>query len=506
MNRTIGATLSLLLLLFLQAPVVVAQSGTVTHQTGHVSKQPVTTAHQTDHVSRQPVTVSRQHGIAEHQSDQVSRQPGVVSRQQDDVSRQPVMNLQECLRIGLENNYDLQISRNEERISDNNVTIGNAGFLPEINLNSSYSLRESNSNQYTSDGSDVIESRSNNTATLDAGINLNWTLFEGFRVQTNYQRLKELQTIGELNTQLEVEELIASLTAEYYNYVHQQLRLGNLQYAVALSKERLRIVEARYQVGSLSRLDLQQARVDFNADSSLLIQHNEILNSSRIRLNELMGVNVEQFFLAEDTTIRFSRDLSKEQLYGKSMEHNTRLLLTEKNRTLSELDLKTLQSRNYPYLRLNGGYGFTHYNYNSGTLDRQRSWGPTAGLTLGMTLFDGFNRKREQRNARIMIENSELEIDRYKLALESDFANMWMAYQNNIDLTNLEIESLENAELNYEIAMERYKIGDLSGLELREAQNSLLGAEQRLLNAQYSTKLYEISLMQISGSIAHYLD
>lgn len=418
---------------------------------------------------------------------------------------QAILNLQECLRIGLENNYDLQISRNEELISDNNVTLGNSGFLPEVSLNSGYTLRGSNSDQFPEDGSEPIETRSSNTGTLDAGINLNWTLFEGFRVQTNYKRLQELQTIGELNTRLAVESLIANLTAEYYNYVQQQIRLGNLQYAVSLSKERLRIVEARYQVGSLSRLDLQQAKVYFNADSSLLIQQYEILNSSRIRLNELMGVDVDQLFLAEDSTIRFDTTLSKEQLYHRAMDHNTMLLLTEKNRTLSELELKTLQSRNYPYLRLNGGYGFTHFDYNTGAMDRQRTWGPTAGITLGFTLFDGFNRRREQRNARISLENSELEIERYKLALESDFANMWMAYQNNIELAKLEIESLENAELNYEIAMERYKIGDLSGLELREAQNSLLEAEQRLLTAQYNTKLYEISLAQISGLVDRYL-
>ena len=102
--------------------------------------------------------------------------------------------------------------------------------------------------------------------------------------------------------------------------------------------------------------------------------------------------------------------------------------------------------------------------------------------------------------------NRELEIERNRLALQSDFANMWMSYQNNMELTQLEIESLRNAELNYEIAMERYKIGDLSGLELREAQNSLLEAEQRLLTAQYRTKMYEISLLQISGNVASYLN
>ena len=416
-----------------------------------------------------------------------------------------VIDLRECLRIGLENNFDLQIARNQELVSENNVTLGNAGYLPQVSVSSGYNLRSSNTDQIPAEGDEVVENRNSNTQTLDAGINLNWSLFEGFRVQTNYKRLKELQSAGELYTRLEMENLIANLTAEYYNYVQQQIRLGNLQYAVSLSKERLRIVEARYQVGSLSRLDLQQAKVDFNTDSSQLIQQYEILNRSRIKLNELMGVDVESEFIAQDTTIIFNESLAKDELFDRTMAQNTFLQISESNLTLSELELRNLRSRNYPYLRLNAGYGFTHYNYNSGNLERQRNWGPNVGLTLGYTLFDGFNRKREQKNQQIIIRNRELEVERDKLVIESDFANMWMAYQNNIELTNLEIESLENATINYEIAMERYRIGDLSGLELREAQNSLLEAEQRLLTAQYNTKLYEISLMQISGSITTFL-
>ncbi len=419
---------------------------------------------------------------------------------------QEVMTLQDCLRKGLENNYDLQITRNEALISDNNVTLGNAGYLPSVSLSSGYNQRISNSDQFTRDGGETVQTRNASTGTTDAGINLNWTLFEGFRVQTNYKRLQELQSIGELNSRLAIENFIANLTAEYYNYVQQLLRLNNLKYAVALSKERLRIVEARYQVGSLSRLDLQQARVYFNADSSQLIQQYEILHRSRIMLNEMMGGDVDYIFTAQDSTILFDASLSKEQLLDATLNYNTGLLLTEKNKLLSELELKNLQSRKYPYLRLNGGYGFTHYDYSSGTFDRQRTWGPTFGVTLGYTLFDGFNRKREQQNAKITIQNRELQIEQRKLALQSDFANMWIAYQNNMELTILETESLENAELNYEIAMERYKIGDLSGLELREAQNSLLEAEQRLLTAQYNTKMYEISLLQISGKIGKYLE
>lgn len=351
-----------------------------------------------------------------------------------------------------------------------------------------------------------MKTRGSSTQMLDAGINLNQPLFEGFKVQTNYKRLNELKTIGELNTRLEVENFIANLAAEYFNYVQQNIRLNNLKYTVQLSEERLRIVEARYQIGSLSRLDFQQAKVDFNADSSLLIQQYEILNASRIKLNELMGVeNVEQPFVTEDTLIYFNADLSKDKLYESMLSENTLLKLVEKDKVLSELDLKTLQSQNYPYLKLNAEYGFTHYDYNTGTIDKQRNWGPVVGVTLGFNVFNGFNRKREQKNARIAIENRQLAIEKQKLSLKSNFANMWMAYQNNIELTKLEYESLENARINYEIAIDRYKLGDLSGLELREAQNSLLEAGQRLVSAQYRTKLYEISLLQISGKIEKYL-
>ena len=422
------------------------------------------------------------------------------------VQAQQSMNLQQCLKIGLENNYDLRISRNDQRISDNNLSLGNAGYLPTLDASADLSTQSLNTDQFPSDGGESVALRNSNTSTFDAGIDLNWTLFEGFKVKTNYSRLKELKNIGQLNTQYNIENFISDFTSEYYNYVQQALRMRNLRHAVDLSRERLRIVESRYQIGSLSRLDLQQARVDFNADSSQLIQQYEVLHTSRIRLNQMMGMpNVEQSLSVNDTNIVFNAQLSKEDLFRDMMAKNTSLLLTQKNQVLSNLDLKTLQSRNYPYLKLNAGYGFTNYNYNQGTLDRQRTWGPNIGLTLGFNIFDGFNRKREQKNVRIEIENRQLELDRFKLSLQSDFSSMWMSYQNNILLTRLEEESLRNALLNYEIAMDRYKLGDLSGILLREAQNSLLEAEQRLLTARYKTKLYEISLMLISGRIGEYL-
>lgn len=419
---------------------------------------------------------------------------------------QQKMDLEECLQIGLEQNFDIRLSRNNRQITDNNATRGNAGMLPTVDLSSSFGTSASGSNQIPLDGSDKIKIRGSHTETMNAGVNLNWMLFEGFRAQTSYKKLQELQKMGELNTQSVVENFIADLSAEYYNYVQQNIRMKNLRSAVRLSRERLRIVEARYQIGNMSRLDLQQARVDFNTDSSRLMHQYELLNTSRIKLNELMGnQDVDRQFQTTDTAILVVTILDKKALQERIYTDNILMKLAEKDKVISELDLKTALSQNFPYLRLNAGYGLTHFNYNRGNLDKQNTWGPNVGLTLGFRLFDGFNKAREQNNARIQIKNRELEQDRLKLSLNSQFTNIWLSYRNNIELLSLEKISLENARLNYEIAMDRYKLGDLSGLQLREAQNNLQAAEERLVSAEYSAKLYEISLMQISGRIGEYL-
>ena len=419
---------------------------------------------------------------------------------------QDIYSLQRCLEVGLAHNYDILIVRNEEQISDNNATIGNAGYLPVVNLNGGYSGTLNDITQYPFDG-EKQEWHNDLSQTMSAGLNLDWTIFDGLKIQTNYKRLKELQQMGSLQTRIAVENFISALVTEYHNYVCQNISMNNLKAAVALSKERLRIVEARYNIGSISRLDLQQAHVDFNTDSSRLLRQTEALHASRIRLNELMAIdNINQNTAVVDSTIQFDAFLDQIVVWDKTLTTNAYLLLSEKNKGLSELDYKTLRSRNYPYLKLNAGYGYSQNRYETGSYNRQDVLGLNYGATLGFTVFDGMNRKREQKNAHIVVENRQLQQEQLQLSIAADFSNIWMAYRNNIELVNLEQENLTTAHEYYEIAIERYKLGDLSGIELREAQNSLLLAEDRLLLAEYNTKLCEISLMQLSGQLGVYLE
>ena len=299
---------------------------------------------------------------------------------------------------------------------------------------------------------------------------------------------------------------MASLTAEYYNYIQQTLRLENFRYAVSLSRERLRITEARVQVGNFSRLDLLQARVDFNADSSKYMSQHELVTASRIRINELLANDDLNGRLSIcDSLIEVNSTLEWDRLEAETRAANASLLLAGHDNTLAELDLKSIRSRFYPYLNLTAGYGYTYNRFGNGATQSRGTLGLNAGVKVGFTIFDG-NRRREQRNARIGVENAQLTQQRLEQSLRADLSNFWQAYRNNLEVILLEEENLIAAKENYEIAMERYLLGDLPGIEMREAQKSLLDAEERILTAQYNTKLCEISLQQISGNVMVYLE
>lgn len=414
--------------------------------------------------------------------------------------------LKSCLEEGLLNNYSIRITHQEEQISKNNATLANAGYLPTIDLTGGYQASIENTRNTLRSTGETSKLKGVFDQTVDLGIDLNWTIFDGFNISTTYKQLKLLREQGEMNTRIALEDFIATLTAEYYNYIQQKIRMKNFLYAVKLSKERLRIVKARYHIGSFSRLDYQQAKVDFNADSAQYMKQQEALHTSRITLNELMGnENVDQFIIVHDSVIDVNATLNFDELWNATLAVNSSLLKADQNTILAQMDYKIVNSRNYPYLRLNAGYGYTFNKYDVNNYSKQSNLGFSGGVTIGFNIFDG-NRRRERQNAKIAVKTARLQRDQLELQLRSDLSNLWQSYRNNLEMLNLERQNLIAAKDNYEIAMERYMLGDLSGIEMREAQKSLLDAEERILTAEYDTKICEISLLQISGKISLYLE
>ena len=417
-----------------------------------------------------------------------------------------VTTLQECLARGLEHNFSIKMVKNQQEVSANNATPANAGLLPTVDVSASYSGDFSTTRTTPRATGNTTTERGAYDGTLDAGIDLNWTVFDGFNVWTNYKQLKLLKEQGELQTRLAIEDYVASLTAEYYNFIQENIRLKNFRYAMSLSRERMRIVEVRYHIGNFSRLDYLQAKVDFNADSAQYMKQREVLNSSRIRLNELMAnENMVEWVGIRDTAIDVNPDLRYEELWQATLATNASLLIADKSTEVAQADYKKVMSRDYPYVRLNAGYGYTLNRYELSATKKRDNWGLNAGITVGFNLFDG-KRRMQKRNAELAIEYAELERENLRLSLKADLSDLWQAYKNNWQVVLMERQNLVAAEENYEYANLRYMKGDLSGFEMREAQQSLLDAEERLLVAEYDTKMCEISLLQLSGKVLDYLN
>ena len=421
-------------------------------------------------------------------------------------SAQNVYDLEKCIATGMENNYSIILSRNREEINENNFTRGNAGFLPSLDFSSRYGGTVTSTEQRLTDGTENTTKGIHNTSAT-AGVGLDWTIFRGFSVQTTYKKLGEIQAIGELNTQLTIENLIGRIAYEYAYLVQQKRLYKNLQFAVSLSKERVRIDEEKYLIGAGSKLQLLQSKVYFNADSSRLARQNEVLRSSEIRLNELMAVDdLGQTIIISDTTLLVDPGLQFDLLLPETLESNTALMIARRGQTISQYDYKIISARSYPYLTLSSGYNTTLNMYEMGSSTSDLRNGLNYGVTLGVNIFDGYNQRRDRRNAIVEINNSDIEYLQIAQEVKADLLTIYSGYAHNLRLLRLEEENLATASENLEIAFERYKLGNLSGLELREVQKSLLDAEERVLLVQFQIKSAEISLLQISGHILDYIN
>jgi outer membrane protein TolC len=209
-------------------------------------------------------------------------------------------------------------------------------------------------------------------------------------------------------------------------------------------------------------------------------------------------------FNLSDTTIHVNTALLYDKLLDETLKKNTSLLIATKNKTISEYDYKIAVSRSYPYLDLTGGYNYAISSNSTAAYNSQFVNGPSFGLTMGVNIFDGFNQRRLIKNSALEIRGKELKYSEIEQGVKADLVSIYSAYQNNLTLIKMEEQNLATATENLAIALDRYKLGSLSGLDLRDVQKSLLDARERLLLVQYKAKVAEISLMQISGLIMSY--
>ncbi|PWN07733.1 TolC family protein [Rhodohalobacter mucosus] len=410
-----------------------------------------------------------------------------------------ILTLEDAIRLGVENNYGIQISRNLQTQAGNNFSLGNAGFLPalEATANRRESIEDS---QFESAGGDSQTNNGARSTSSSAGINLNWTLFDGLRMFAAYDRLETLRDISDETLRLDVENLITDVAMTYFNIIRITEQIRVLENNIEVSLERIQIEETKVEIGSGSEYDLLQAQTDLNADRAALIREENTLTEAKILMNRLLSRDPESDFEVSGD-VRVNRLLSREELYNKLMSDNAELSVARMQQEVSRLELKEIRGERYPQILLSSGYTYSRNENDGGFFRLNETTGFSVGLTARINLFNGFDTNRRVQNAQINNKNAELALESQKLALESDFLARYRAYQNSIELVDLEEQNLNNAGETLSIAIERFRLGTISSLEFREAQRTFVAAESRLANAKYDAKVAEAELLRLSGEI-----
>lgn len=414
------------------------------------------------------------------------------------------LQLAEVVRIALANNYQAQIARNDVDIAANDYSVGNAGFLPTLSIGAGYNGTISNTRQQFigRPTDEIVGARSTRYA---ADTQLEWTLFDGLGRFATYNRLEAQLSQQQADANALIESVLADVVVTYYDVARQQRQLAVFREAVALSEERLRIAEVRREVGAASDLAVRQARVDLNADRAAMLRQEVTLANTKATLNRLLARRDASTAFGVTDRIDIDRGLEQGALLAAAAARNPALRRARRAQRVAEWERQEVRAERLPTLDATVGYGYVRSESESGFLQSSRSYDLTYGLTLSFDVFDGFNRRRRIENAEVRRRTAELVVEDVQAQLTADLTSAYTSYRNRLNLVALERENLEAAIANVELALERFRLGEITSIELREVQEQRIQAESRLLTAQFEAKQAEVTLLQLSGQLQEHV-
>lgn len=415
------------------------------------------------------------------------------------VRSQNLLTIKEAVEIALENNYDIKLSANRLMEAKENVTYGNAGMFPLVtgNFTQNNTLQNSTQTQQSGEVRSLDNARNNN---MSYGVSVGWTVFDGLGMFSRYETFKNLYKQGELQFKSTVLQRVSDVFTTYYHIVEQKNLLEAIDSSIIISKERLQTAENRFAIGKASKLEVLNVQVNLNTDESTRLKLMDVINNLKVTLNSLLVRELTtDFNVVREVLLDENLELS--QLLSLAREHNPDLLNLSLAKRIAELELKTVKANRYPTIRLNAGYNFSESESSLGFVAKSNAKGLNYGLTASVNIFDGFNQRRNERIAKVRIENSNLVLEQQTNFLETSLLQAFQSYQTNIALSHIEEKNEAIARQNLNITLEKYRIGTISSVEFRDAQENYMNAVTRYNAAKVQAKFSEIQLKELVGQI-----
>lgn len=412
---------------------------------------------------------------------------------------QELLSLEDAVKIALENNYDIKIAENNSKIDATNNNLANAGMLPSLNANFTNNNSQIDTKQTQADGSERELDNAKNM-NLTYGVGLDWTIFDGLSMFARKEQLNVLEQQGKAELQTAILTRISDVYTTYFDLVQQQQVLASIDTAIVISNQRLTTAQNRFSIGKASKLEVLNAQVDLNSDLSLQLRQKELIKISKIRLNELLVRDIQtDFKVANEVT--FEQNLDFNELKSTAEKQNPQLQAQILSKKVADLNLKQVKGNRYPTVRITSGYNFTRSEASLGFITQSSGQGFVYGVTATVPIFNGFLQNKNEKVAKYQVENAGLLLEQQKLSLSSQLSSLYASYQTNLELVKVEEKNVEIAKQNLDITLAKFKIGTITTIEFRTAQQNFVEASVRYSNAQYVTKLSEINLKELAGTL-----
>ena len=319
------------------------------------------------------------------------------------------MTLQKAIETAMVNNYDLKIAENTLKQAENNNTAGNAGLLPSVTLNggTEYSSTDTEM-QLNGTGSDeVITTNGAESMSYNANARIDYTLFDGFGNVYSYKKLKQSNALQATVFQQQMEMTILQVVQYYYEVCRAQQNLTLAGESMRISRDRYTRTKDQKTYGQANQLDLLNAEVDMNSDSTAILRAEQSFLMSVKNLNVVMGIDIGETYSIDDQ-ITFRDDLTAERVMTEAMMNNSNLLSQQQQEGISQMDLKITQAAKYPSLSAYGQYGYNRQDNDAGQLAYNQNLGTTAGVSLRFNVFNGRQQHTREQNAKLNLISQKL--------------------------------------------------------------------------------------------------
>lgn len=415
------------------------------------------------------------------------------------LNAQDVLTIEDAIKVGLEKNYAVLISKNDKDITKAQNNFGAAGMSPTVSLNAAVNLANVNSHQEFSSGQiqDRTGAQSNNTG---ASINFNWIVFDGLRMFAIKKRLNQTEQLSALQLKQQMENTVYNIILAYYDIARINRLIKTSQQNLSIYEEREKLAKLRLEIGSDSKVDLLLTQSDQNKAKSDLLKLQQQLLAAKVNLNTLMARPVDVDFKTSDSIV-LNYDPNYDELKKSTLKNSSAILISIQNELIAEQSIKESRSAILPQIQLNAAYNFTRNQSQAGFVFLNQQTGLNYGVSASWLLFNGGRNSKltKERQLRLLSQKDLTEM--YKQQIDAIAYINYRNFITNKQILKLEQENLTGSQELLTISMERYKIGKANLLETKETQRNLEDAQTRYINALYDSKRSETELLRANGAL-----